>query len=143
MKDSKSLIWLLAVAITIIAVGCLLYSGILHSGSTVRDTPLMRELSRIHELSGKLTFYADEHSAFAEGEKTGKSVEGLVAAGILSPEDAAYIHDNHIEFRGFDPAKIGADIAVFVTIFTNTSLPRRIVGYSDGSTVMYDLGKTQ
>ena len=114
---------------------------ILYSGPVFRDTPFTREYARIHEICAKLASYSYDHKAFPDGEATGRSIDGLLAAGIISADDAAYIRDHGIQFRGFDPARIGADIAVFETVFTNTTSPRHIVGYSDGSTVWYDLDK--
>jgi hypothetical protein len=119
----------LIVVISLVVAVCAL---ILPSEPVARDTPFMREYARIHVLCGKLL----------SGGAAGKSIDGLLAAGILSVDDATYIRDHHIQFHGFDPARIGADIAVFETICTNTTPPRRIVGYSDGSTVSYDLNKT-
>ena len=123
----------------IIAVAALL----VRSGPVVRDTPLIREISGMHQICTKLRYYADEHHTFPTGDATGKSVDSLVESGILSPDDAAYIREHHIEFHGFDPSRIADDITVLETVFTNTRSPRRIVGYSDGHVVAYDLHKTQ
>ena len=71
------------------------------------------------------------------------TADELAAAGVLSADDVSYIRDHHVEFRGFDPGRIGGDVPVLERLFTNTSTPRRIVGYSDGSTVAYDLHKAQ
>ena len=103
----------------------------------------MREISGMHQICTKLRYYADEHHTFPAGEATGKSVDSLVESGILSSNDAAYIHEHPITFHGFDPSRIGSDITVLDTVFTNTKTPRRIVGYSDGSVVTYDLHRTQ
>jgi hypothetical protein len=110
--------------------------------SHVVDTPLMREYSRIHEIGGKLRWYSDAHSAFPNGAATNSSVSELVAIGVLSADDGAYIHDHQIEYRGFDLSHIAADVPVFEAIFTNTSSPRRIIGFSDGSTTMQNLNQT-
>ena len=116
---------------------------VLYSGPVVRDTPLMREISSIHQICIKLRGYADEHPSFPSGTATGKRVDSLVTAGILSADDGAYINLHHIEFKGFDPSRISPDIAVVEVIFTNTEKPRRILGYSDGSVVTYDLHKAK
>jgi hypothetical protein len=96
--------------------------------SVLYDTPFMRELSRIHEIGGNITAYYT-NKALAGGD-----IDGLLASKVISPDDAAYIRDHRIQFYGFDPARIAGDIPVFETICTNTSPPRRIIGYSDGST---------
>ena len=124
----------------VIAVGINYFLGPI---SRTVDTPLMREYSRIHELCGKLWHYANDHSAFPDGAKTNNSIEGLVAIGILSADDQAYIHDHQITYHGFDLSHIAANVPVFETIFTNTSSPRRIIGFSDGSATMQNLDKIQ
>lgn len=133
-----------------IIVVCLVLAGLiglvalfLPSGPVAKDTPLMREISAMHQIGTKLRYYADEHQTLPGGEKTGKSVDLLVTSGVLSLDDATYIREHHIEFRGFDPSRIGSDIVVMETIFTNTKTPRRIVGYSDGSVVTYELQTRQ
>jgi hypothetical protein len=104
--------------------------------STVVDTPLMREYSSIHKICAKLRWYSDGHSTFPNGVTTNSSIDGLVAVGILSADDAAYIRDHQIEYHGFDLRHIAADVPVFETVFTNTSSPRHIFGFSDGSATM-------
>ena len=96
----------------------------------------------MHQIGTKLRNYADEHQTLPGAEQTGKSLDSLVAVGILSLDDAAFIREHHIDFRGFDPSRIASDIVVMETVFMNTKIPRRIVGYSDGSVVTYDLHKT-
>ena len=109
----------------------------------VKDTPMLREISAMHDIGTKLRCYADEHQTLPGGEQIGKSPDSLVAAGILSLDDATYIREHHIEFRGFDPSRIGSNIIVMETVITNTDkIPCRIAGYSDGSVVRYDLHKT-
>jgi len=103
---------------------------------------MMREISAMYHICTKLRHYADEHHAFPSGSASGKSVDSLVAAGILSVDDAVYMREYQIEFRGFDPSRIGPDIVVMETVFRNTKTPCRIVGYSDGSVVRYDLKNT-
>jgi hypothetical protein len=98
----------------------------------------MREYARIHEICGKLTIYAQENSSLPATNVSRMGVADLAAAGILSREDAAYIKDHDIQFRGFNPARIGAEIPVLETVFTNMRVPRRIVGYSDGHVVSRD-----
>jgi hypothetical protein len=105
--------------------------------SVVKDTPMMREISAMHEIDIKLRYYADGHQTLPGGPNTGKSIDSLVGLGILSPDDAVYIREHHVEFHGFDPSRIGPDIAVMETVFTDTRTPRRIVAYSDGSVVTY------
>jgi hypothetical protein len=92
------------------------------------DTPFMRELSRIHEIGSNITAY------YTNKPLSAGNIDGLLASGVISTDDAAYLQSNQIRFYGFDPARIAGNIPVFETICTNTSPPRRIVGYSDGST---------
>jgi hypothetical protein len=131
-------------AVVIIA-GAVLWFGILPRvfGPVIRDTPMMREISRLHEICTKLVYYAEEHHSLAPDNAIGKSLDSLVSSNVISADDVSYIRDHQIEFRGFNPAKISADIAVFETVFTNTRIPRRIVGYSDGHVETYDLQKRQ
>jgi len=133
----KVAVWIFIVLAT--AVGFFLCSGPI---SRVVDTPLMREYSKIHELGSKLRGYADAHANFPDGVATNSRIDELVAAGVLSADDAAYIRDHQIHYRGFDLKNISPDAPVFEAIFTNTSSPRSIIGYSDGSTVMRNLNKT-
>lgn len=126
-----------AVAVAI-AIG---FYWLLRPISHAVDTPLMREYSRIYQICVKLRYYAGEHYTFPDGTKTNKSIDGLVAVGALSTDDAAYIRDHQIEYHGFD-LSYDADTPVFETIFTNTRSPRRIVGFSDGHVTMQNLDKT-
>jgi hypothetical protein len=109
-----------------------------YSGPRVPDTPFNREFSRICKLSTHIAEYAETHKGFPGGKSTGKTIEGLVGAGIISIEDAAYISAHHIKFLGFDPADFDAHIVVFETVFTNTTTPIHIVWYSDGSVNFWD-----
>ena len=135
----KVTIWL----VLVIILGFVAYAVLVPSGPVIRDTPFMREYSRIHQICSKLTLYAQEHPGSTGGSVSRMTADELAAAGILSLDDVSYIRDHHIEFRGFDPSRIGGDVPVLERLFTNTSTPRRIVGYSDGSTVAYDLHKSQ
>jgi hypothetical protein len=94
----------------------------------LRVTPFMREYARIHEIGNKIT------QDYTNKPLSGGDIDSLLASKVISPDDAAYIRDHRIQFYGFDPARTGADIKMFETICTNTSPPRRIVDYSDGST---------
>ena len=111
----------------------------LPTGPVARDTPFMREYARIHEICGKLTIYAQGNPSLSPTNISRMGIDDLAAAGILSRDDAEYIKEHVVQFRGFDPARIGADIPVFETVFTNMRVPRRIVGYSDGHVVWRDL----
>jgi hypothetical protein len=111
---------------------------ILYSGPVARNTPLMQEIAGMHDICTKLDYYAEEHHTLP-GADTGKTLDSLVAAGILSEQDGGYLRDHHIEFRGFDPAGVGPDVVVLETVFTNTRSPRRIIGYADGHVVTKDL----
>jgi hypothetical protein len=124
-----------------IVIGMTVYA-LLPTGPVILDTPFMREYARIHDICSKLRFYAEENPSSSVRDFSGKSVDDLAAAGIMSLDDARYIREHRIEFRGFDPTRIGGDVPVLETIFTNTKTPKRIVGYTDGSTVAYDLKKT-
>ncbi len=116
--------WLIFVICVVVAVYALLPSG-----PVIRDTPFIREYREFMSCTVPVTQCED-------------SIDGLLANGVLSADDATYIREHHIQFHGFNPARIGADVAVFETICTNTTPPRRIVGYSDGSTVCDDVLKT-
>ncbi len=111
--------------------------GLLHPNS--KDTPLMRAYSQLHMTCGKLRHYADEHSTFPGGASTNGSVDSLVSAGILSADDATFLHDHQVEYHGLSLGRSAADVPVFEMVFTNTKTPRRIVSYGDGHTVMSDL----
>ena len=137
--SQRAAIGILGLIVVVALIRFTVLPHVLYSGPVVRDTPLMREFSAMHQICSKLRWYSDEHQTFPSGTATGESVDSLVTAGILSADDAAYINLHHIEFKGFDPSRIGADIAVMEAISTNTEKPRRIVGYSDGSVVAYDL----
>jgi hypothetical protein len=135
--ERKILFWL----ILAIVPGVMVWR-VLTSGPVIRDAPFTREYARIHDICSKLRFYVEEHPTAAIGDFHKTSANDLASAGILSPDDATYIREHHIVFRGFDPKRIAGDVPVLETIFTNTTMSRRIVGYSDGSTVFYDLQKS-
>ncbi|HWV99196.1 MAG TPA: hypothetical protein VNZ64_05825 [Candidatus Acidoferrum sp.] len=97
----------------------------------------MREYNRIHVLCGKLVRAEPRLPKGADS----RQIEAFVVAGVFTADDAAYLREHNIQFHGFDPASVGADVAVFETIFTNTELPRHIIGYADGHTVMRELNR--
>jgi len=133
MKSSG--IWIL-VAISVVVIGGLF---LLQPISRTKDTPLMRVYSRLHQTCGKLRHYADEHSTFPGGAPTNGSIDTLVVSGILSADDEAFLRDHQVEYHGFDLSRIAADVPVFEMVFTNTKIPRHIISYSDGHTIMLDL----
>lgn len=112
-------------------------------GSRTKDTPLMRRISSLHQIASKLRWYADEHSVFPDGTSVSSNLDGLVAIGILSPVDAAYIQTNHIEYRGFDLGHVAADAVVFECVFSNTQSPCRVIAFSDGHVERRIFQKTQ
>jgi hypothetical protein len=128
--------WLLAAISAVVVVGIVLFPQPI---SRVKDTPLMRAYSRLHRTCGKLRYYADKHSVFPGGAATNGSIDNLVSVGILSLDDAAFLHDHQVQYHGFDLDRIAADVPVFEMVFTNTKTPRRIISYNDGHTVMSDL----
>lgn len=133
----SAIVW----SVLAILIGLTVYA-LLPTGPVDRDTPFTREYARIHDICSKLRFYAEEHPSSSVGDLSGKSVDDLATAGILSLDDAKYLREHRIAFRGFDPTRIGGDVPVLETTFTNARTPRRIVGYSDGSTVYHELKKT-
>ena len=122
-----------------LAVVAVLYGPLARSGRRAWDTPFMREYSRIHKICSTLRFYAENHTNSGVSDFSGKSLGDLAAAGILSHDDATYIREHRIEFFGFDPDRIADDVPVLQSMFTNGATRRRIVGYSDGSAVAYNL----
>lgn len=130
-------IWLFIAVAAVIAIGFIFSRPISH----VVDTPLMREYSRILEICTKLVYYADAHSTFTGGVTNITSVAGLVEIGAISADDAAYIQDHQIKYRGFDLNHMTANVIVFETIFTNTDSPRHICGFSDGHVTMQNPDK--
>ncbi len=92
----------------------------------LRVTPFVLEYSRIHEIADKIT------TTYTNKPIAGGDIDGLLASGVISTNDASYLREHQIHFYGFDPAKTQADIKMFETICTNTSPPRRIIGYADG-----------
>ncbi len=132
MRRSKAEIWVLSVVGGIL-VPCAMIA--LQPISRTKDTPLMRRYSRVHQLSSKLRWYADEHSAFPDGTTVNSNLDDLVTFGILLPEEAAYIRTNQIEYRGFNLGRVGDDVVVFDCVFSNTPSPGRVTAYSDGHVV--------
>jgi hypothetical protein len=80
----RAAIWLVVTAVIVLIIGIL----ILPRSPVVKDTPMIREFSAMHQIGTKLRYYADEHQTLPGGEQTGKSPDSLVAAGILSLDDA-------------------------------------------------------
>ena len=118
----------------IVVAGILLLCGMIISQpiSRTKDTPLMRRMSSLHQIASKLRWYANEHSVFPDGTALSSNLDGLVAIGVLSPEDAAYVRTNHIEYRGFDLGHVALDVVVFECVFSNTQSPCRVIAFSDG-----------
>jgi len=131
--------------ILVVAAGILVLCGLIISqgGSRTKDTPLMRRISSLHQIAAKLRWYADEHSVFSDGTSVSSNLDGLVATGVLSPEDAAYIRTNHIDYRGFDLGHVAADAVVFECVFSNTQSPCRVIAFSDGHVESRLFQKTQ
>jgi hypothetical protein len=134
---------ILAWAFVGIAFGAVMYGLLAPSGPRFRNTPFMQEYVRIHKICTNLRFHAEEHPTSAVHDFSGKGIDDLAAAGILSQDDAAYIREHRIEFFGFDPTRVTNDVPVLQSMFTNGATRRRIVGYSDGSTVAYNLETRQ
>ena len=126
-------------ALMAILFGSVLYGVLAPSKPRIWDTPFMREYSRVHQICVKLRWYAEAHPSSAVGDFSGKGIDDLAAAAILSQDDASYIQEHRIEFFGFDPARVAGDVPVLQSFITNSRGPHRIVGYSDGSTVAYNL----
>ena len=103
----------------------------------------MRRMSSLHQIASKLRWYADEHSLFPDGTAVSSNLDGLVVAGVLSPEDAAYIRTNQIEYRGFDLGHVAADAVVFECVFSNTQSRCRVIAYSDGHVARRAFQKAQ
>jgi hypothetical protein len=128
-----------------VVAGILVFCALIVSqgGSRAKDTPLMRRISGLHQIAGKLRCYADEHSVFPDGTSVSSNIDGLVAAGVLLPEDAAYLRTNHIDYRGFDLGHVAADAVVFECVFSNTPSPCRVIAFSDGHVESRRLPKKQ
>jgi hypothetical protein len=99
----------------------------------------MGEYSRVHQICVKLLRYAEANPSSAAGDFSGKGIDDLAAAAILTQNDASYIREHRIDFFGFDPTRIAGDVPVLQSFITNSGGAHRIVGYSDGSTVAYTL----
>ena len=130
--------WALVAFSAVVVVGYILLSQPI---SRVKDTPLMRALSRIHGISAKLKWYADEHSSFPGGATTNESIEALSTFGILSTNDVAYLRDHGVKYYGSDLSHIAPDVPVFEMVFTNPDRLYHIMCYSDGHTDMPDYPK--
>jgi hypothetical protein len=127
------------VLVTISAVAVIGYVLLSQPISRAKDTPLMRALSRIHGISAKLKWYADEHSSFPGGATTNASIEALSTVGILSTDDVAYLRDHGVKYYGSDLSHIAPDIPVFEMVFTNATRSYHIISYRDGHTEVPDL----
>ena len=93
--------------LTVAVLGFVLLAGPI---SRAKDTPLMRAVSRIHQICGKLRYYADEHSVFPGGATTNASIDALAAIGILAADDVAYLRSHQVEYHGFDLSRVTADV---------------------------------
>src|SRR5437879_2978741 len=92
-------IWVLAAISAVVVVGFVVLSQPI---ARTKDTPVMRAYSRLHQICGKLRYYADEHSTFPGSASTNGSIDILVSAGILSVDDVAFLRDHQVRYRGFD-----------------------------------------
>ncbi len=100
---------------------------------TVRS-PFMAELNQVKQISVALSYYAEEHS----NDVAGKSIEAFIAAGVLSTNDANYMRDHQITFRGFNTNQ-NSPAPILEAIYNSRDLQRRIVGYSDGSVQAFNM----
>ena len=124
----------------LVALGLILWQvmpSLFYSGPVIRDTPFMREYNQVYRLTGKLV---RSELAPPKGPDS-KRIEALVATGVLSTNDAAYIRAHGIEFYGFDGTRTGADVPVFEAVCRNTKPPRRIISFADGHTESRELTK--
>lgn len=128
--------WVLVALALAVALGLAFLSRPI---SRAVDTPLMRELSRIHQLANKMRLYPDALAAAPGGVTNHPSMDGLVALGVLSADDATYIRDHQIKYYGFDLSRTGSDVPVLEATFSNSSSAWRIVGFSDGHAAMHQL----
>jgi hypothetical protein len=125
-RARKIIVW----SVLVFVVG-LVVCALLPTGPIIRDTPFIREYARIHAICSKLRFYAEMHPGAGVDDLSSKSVDDLAAAGILSLDDAAYIREHSIAFRGFDPTRIGGAVPVLESY---SPIPGRRVVSSDTAT---------
>ena len=72
--------------------------------------------------------YQTSHKA---GESKNQTVQGLVAAGALSPQTVARIGNHQTRFHGF-PRRISQEIAVLDVLLADKTPPLHLVGFADG-----------
>ena len=132
--------WVLVIITAVVVIGFVLLCPPI---SRVKDTPRMRAVSRLHGISSKLKWYADEHASFPGGATTNASIEALGLFGILSTEDVAYLRDHGVKYYGSDLSHSAPDVPVFEMVFTNGDRLYHAVSYSDGHTEARDLHKGQ
>ena len=123
-----------AIGITIFCAAVIFFA-VSQPGSRIVNSPLTQQISAMRQIGLKLRQYDLDNSATATDSLKAKSIDDLVAMNVLSPSDAAYLHDHQITFRGYDPARIGGDIPLLEGIFSRGTTRKRIVCYSDISVV--------
>lgn len=94
LRRGTVVIW----AVIAAAFLAVVYGLLVPSGPRFRDTPFMREYTRIHKICTALRFYAEDHTNSAVSDFSGRSIDDLAVAGILSQDDATYIREHRIEF---------------------------------------------
>ena len=93
----------------------------------------MQQMSVMKEIGLKLSQYDRDHSATETENLKGKTVDDLVAMKVLSPADAAYLHEHQITFYGYDPAHIRGDVPLLEGDYIRGKVRKHIVCYSGGN----------
>jgi hypothetical protein len=76
-----------------------------------------------------LHIYGTKHPV---DDAPGKDVQGLIAAGALSPSSAAFIATHQVHFLGFKPKPIRPDIPVLDVELAERTPPLHFIGFRDG-----------
>ena len=120
--------------IIVMAVALLVWWTGGFGGSRAVRSPFIAELNELKRISIALSYYAGEHPE----DVVGMGVEAFVSAGVLSTNDAKYMRDHQIAFRGFTANQTNP-APILEAIYSSRDLQRRIVGYSDGSVQAFKL----
>jgi hypothetical protein len=97
-----------------------------------RAAEIKRHSDALAALNTKIQRYVLDHPALETEGFARKTIQDLVAMGILSPEDEVYIRDHAIKFHGYD-----ADASEPVPVFEEalkTKLNQKLLRvYTEGS----------
>jgi hypothetical protein len=119
--------------IVLTAIASLCVYALFHPISRVVSTPFTQRFSMMSQLSSKLFYYTEEHTAFPDGSMVNSNLNDLVKYGVLLQGDADYIATNHIQYHGWNLGQTNGAAVLFDCAFPLSDSPHcHIFAFTDG-----------